>query len=278
MNHESVTAPGGGELAEGEAREGPVLLQDRDGGVLTLTLNRPRKLNALTVDLVDALTAALASVRDDGAIRCVVVTGAGRGFSAGADLNVSLAHPERDVRAVLQHHYAPLITTMRELEVPIVAAVNGVAAGAGMSIALAADLRIAAESASFLQAFARIGLVPDAGATWFLPRLVGLAKAAELAMLAEQIDAAEALRLGLVNQVVPDAELRPTVHRLAQRLAQGPRALGLIKRALHLSTTSDLNSQLRHEEDLQALAAASADSREGVRAFVEKRPARFTGR
>ena len=166
---------------------------------------------------------------------------------------------------------------MREIEKPVVAAINGVAAGAGMSLALAADLRVAAESATFIQAFVRIGLVPDAGATFFLPRLVGAAKAAELAMLGDQIDAAEALRLGLVNRVVPDAQLSAATGELAGRLARGPRSIGLIKRALHLSLTSDLASQLRHEEDLQALARASNDAVEGVRAFIEKRPAQFSG-
>ena len=256
--------------------ESPVLV-DREAGVLTITLNRPAKLNALTVELVDAIGAALQQARDDSDVRAVVLTGAGRGFSAGADLNVSLADPDRDVRKVLHHHYAPVITAMREIEKPVVAAINGVAAGAGMSLALAADLRVAAESATFIQAFVRIGLVPDAGATFFLPRLVGAAKAAELAMLGDQIDAAEALRLGLVNRVVPDAQLSAATGELAGRLARGPRSIGLIKRALHLSLTSDLASQLRHEEDLQALARASNDAVEGVRAFIEKRPAQFSG-
>jgi 2-(1,2-epoxy-1,2-dihydrophenyl)acetyl-CoA isomerase len=145
-------------------------------------------------------------------------------------------------------------------------------------MALAADLRIAAESASFLLAFARIGLVPDAGATFFLPRIIGLGRAMELAMLADQIDATEALRIGLVNRVVPDADLAAAAHELADRLAQGAYSLGLIKRALNQSLTSDLISQLQREEDLQGLAFASADFREGTRAFVEKRPTRFQGR
>ena len=254
------------------------LLVGREGGVLTLTLNRPEKLNPLTEGLLDELFAGLVQARDDDSVRAVVLTGAGRGFSAGADLRVSLSNPDRDVRRTLQHHYAPVITLMREIEKPVLAAVNGVAAGAGMSLALAADMRIAAESASFIQAFVRIGLVPDAGATFFLPRLIGMAQAVELAMLGETVSSADALRLGLVNRVVPDAELPGAAAELAARLARGPRALGLIKRALHLSLTSDLATQLRHEEDLQGLAIASDDSREGVRAFIEKRPAEFTGR
>ena len=254
------------------------VLVGRESGVLTLTLNRPEKLNPLTEGLLDELFAGLVQARDDDGIRAVVLTGAGRGFSAGADLRVSLGNPNRDVRRTLQNHYAPVITLMREIEKPVVAAVNGVAAGAGMSLALAADMRIACESASFIQAFVRIGLVPDAGATFFLPRLIGMAQAMELAMLGETVSSADALRLGMVNRVVPDAELPAAAAELAGRLARGPRSLGLIKRALHLSMTSDLASQLRHEEDLQGLAIASEDSREGVRAFMEKRPTQFTGR
>jgi 2-(1,2-epoxy-1,2-dihydrophenyl)acetyl-CoA isomerase len=174
--------------------------------------------------------------------------------------------------------YAPLILGIRELEKPVVAAVNGVAAGAGMSLALACDLRVCGESASFIQAFVRIGLVPDAGASFFLPRLVGAARAAELAMLGDTVSAAEALRIGLVNRVVPDSALLAEAVGLAERLARGPRSVGLIKRLLNLSAASDLRSQLAHEEDLQALAVSTDDAVEGVTAFLEKRPADFRGR
>ncbi|HEV7467174.1 MAG TPA: enoyl-CoA hydratase-related protein, partial [Candidatus Dormibacteraeota bacterium] len=193
------------------------LLVDREGGVLTLTLNRPDKLNSFDTALLRSLGGAMAEAREDEAVRAVVITGSGRGFSAGADLSQGLPEP---VRHRLALRYTPIITAMRAMEKPVIAAVNGVAAGAGMSIALAADFRIAAESASFLLAFARIGLVPDAGATFFLPRLVGLARAMELAMLADQIPAAEALRIGLVNRVVPDAELAGAAGELAERLAR----------------------------------------------------------
>jgi len=255
----------------------------REGGVLTLTLNRPERLNSLDDALLEALLSGLRTAREDASVRAVVITGAGRGFCAGADLVQSALRSGAGVssgaavRAHLQEHYAPLITGIRELEKPVVAAVNGVAAGAGMSLALACDLRIAAESASFLQAFVRIGLVPDAGSTYFLPRLVGMARAMELAMLGERIPAAEALAVGLVNRVVPDASLASAAAELAGRLAEGPRSLGLIKRALYLSSESDLRTQMAHEEDLQALAAGTADFAEGVAAFLEKRPARFTG-
>lgn len=251
------------------------LLVAREGGVLTLTLNRPEKLNSLDITLLRSLGEAMKEAREDQSVRAVVLTGSGRGFSAGADLTEGA---REEVRRRLALRYGPIITAMREMEKPIVAAINGVAAGAGMSLTLAADLRIAAESSSFLLAFARIGLVPDAGATFHLPRLIGLGRAMELAMLADQIPAAEALRIGLVNRVVPDAELATAARELAERLARGPFSLGLIKRALNQSITADLAGQLRTEEDLQGLCFASADFAEGVRAFAEKRPAQFEGR
>jgi len=258
-----------------------VLATDLSGGVLTLTLNRPERLNSLNDAVLEALLERLRAARHDDAVRAIVLTGAGRGFCAGADLSQAALQgrtPGESVRANLQRHYAPLITLLRDIEKPAVAAVNGVAAGAGMSLALACDLRIAAESAYFLQAFVRIGLVPDAGASYFLPRLVGMGKAMELAMLGDRVPAAEALRIGLVNRVVADAELAGCVAELAGRLAEGPRSLGLIKHALTLSPENDLHAQLAVEEDLQALAAGTEDFVEGVSAFLEKRPARFRGR
>jgi 2-(1,2-epoxy-1,2-dihydrophenyl)acetyl-CoA isomerase len=251
------------------------LLVDREGGVLTLTLNRPDKLNSFNTALLRSLGEAMVEAREDEAVRAVVITGSGRGFSAGADLFEGMREP---VRRRLALRYTPIITAMRAMEKPVIAAVNGVAAGAGMSLALAADFRIAAESASFLLAFARIGLIPDAGSTFFLPRLVGIARAMELAMLADQIPASEALRIGLLTRVVPDGELAGAARELAERLARGPFSLGLIKRALNQSLVSDLGTQLQHEEDLQALAMASGDFAEGVAAFRDKRPAVFEGR
>jgi 2-(1,2-epoxy-1,2-dihydrophenyl)acetyl-CoA isomerase len=164
------------------------------------------------------------------------------------------------------------------METPVIAAVNGVAAGAGLSLALACDLRVCADTATFIQAFVRVGLVPDAGGTFFLPRLVGFARAAEMMMLGDTWSAADAERTGVVNRSVPAETLMDEAMRIAARLAAGPRSIGLIKRALNLSLVSDLGTQLQHEEDLQALAAASEDSKEGVLAFVEKRPTRFSGR
>jgi 2-(1,2-epoxy-1,2-dihydrophenyl)acetyl-CoA isomerase len=258
-----------------------VLSVEQDGGVLELTLNRPERLNALDDALLTALGSALAAARLDGSVRAVLITGAGRGFCAGADLAAGLIDsPDRGaaVREHLHRFYAPVILAIREMEKPVVAGVNGVAAGAGMSLALACDLRVAAESASFIQAFVRIGLVPDAGSSFFLPRLVGMAKAAELAMLGDRVDAATALQIGLVTSVVPDASLIDEARALASRLARGPRSVGLTKRALNLALVSDLHTQLGHEEDLQALALSSDDAVEGITAFLQKRPADFRGR
>lgn len=256
----------------------PSVLVGRRGAVAILTLNRPNKLNALDADILRALQAALLDARDDSGVRCVVLTGAGRGFSAGADLSAAAADPDRDVRALLASRYAPIIQLIRTMEKPVIAAVNGVAAGAGLSLALACDMRVCADTATFILAFVRIGLVPDAGATYFLPRLVGMARAAEMAMLGDTVSAADAERTGLVNRSVPADALMDETLQLAARLARGPRSVGLIKRALNLSLTSDLSAQLQHEEDLQGLAAASDDSAEGLVAFLEKRETRFTGR
>jgi 2-(1,2-epoxy-1,2-dihydrophenyl)acetyl-CoA isomerase len=254
------------------------VLRDTRSGVLLLTLNRPDVLNAITPPLLDGLTAALQDCEQDDSLRAVVITGAGRGFCSGQDLKAAAADGDVDIERTLREHYHPVLNAMRGLEKPVIAAVNGVAAGAGFSLALAADLRLAAESASFVQAFVRVGLIPDAGSTYFLPRLVGPAKAAELMMLGETVRAAEALQLGIVSQVVPDAMLLDTAMDVARRLAAGPRSLGLIKRALNASSSNDLEAQLRVEERLQAEAARSEDFLEGIGAFLQKRSASFSGR
>lgn len=256
----------------------PPVLESRDGGVLTLTLNRPAVLNAITDELLDVLTSALNSAASDDSIRAVVLTGAGRAFCSGQDLKVRTSEGSIDVSKHLREHYVPALQAMRGLEKPVIAAVNGVAAGAGFSLALAADLRIAAASATFVQAFVRIGLIPDAGSTYFLPRLVGPARAAELGMLGESVDAERAYAIGLVNRVVPDDQLAEAVAELAARLARGPRSVGLIKRALNRSLSNDLDSQLRVEEELQGEATTTSDFVEGVTAFLQKRAAEFTGK
>jgi 2-(1,2-epoxy-1,2-dihydrophenyl)acetyl-CoA isomerase len=255
------------------------ILFEASQGVATLTLNRPERLNSLTVRMHEEIAAALGTVEGDGAIRALLITGAGRGFCAGQDLNLREAGAEFDAGAALERFYNPLIRRLRALAKPIVAAVNGPAAGAGANIAFACDIVLAARSASFLQAFCRLGLLPDAGGTWFLPRLVGSARAMGLALLGEPLPAEKAAEWGLIWQVVDDDKLMDEARSLAAKLAQGPTiGLGLIKEALNRSLVNGLDAQLDLERDLQRLAARSEDFREGVAAFLEKRPARFKGR
>lgn len=249
-------------------------------GVAIVTLARPEALNALTDDMKRELLEALKAAERDDAVRAIVLTGEGRGFCAGEALNEELAQlPEPPLDRTLRDYYHPVIEKMRSVDKPIVAAVNGTAAGAGVSLALAADLRLASDKASFIMAFVKIGLVPDAGGSFFLPRLVGMGKAAEMCMLGDKVDAAEAERLGLVNRTVPQDRLVEESLALAGRLARLPtRAIGLMKRALNRSFRGSLEDQLSYEADLQAIAARSEDFHEGVRAFLEKRPASFRGR
>jgi 2-(1,2-epoxy-1,2-dihydrophenyl)acetyl-CoA isomerase len=255
----------------------PQLLRTVDDGVLTLTLNRPEVLNAITPALLDEVTDALAEAASGHTVRAVIITGAGRGFCSGQDLRAATDGGGLDVGAVLRDHYSPAIRAIRSMDQPVIAAVNGVAAGAGFSLALACDIRIAAESATFVSAFVRIGLIPDLASTYFLPRLIGPARAAELMMLGETVDSARALELGIVNRVVPDAGLATAASELAARLARGPRSIGLTKRALEASHENDLEAQLAVEERLQTEATTTNDFAEGVGAFLEKRRATFTG-
>jgi 2-(1,2-epoxy-1,2-dihydrophenyl)acetyl-CoA isomerase len=246
--------------------------------IATITLDRPEALNALTIGMKGELLAAFRSVARDRAVRAVVLTGAGRAFCAGQDLKERLEPGATPLAVEVRERYNPIIRAMRDLDQPIVGAINGVAAGAGASLAFACDLRVAAETATFALAFGRIGLVPDSGATWFLPRLVGPAKAAELALLADPLTAADAERFGLVARVVPAADLAVEARAVAVRLAGlAPRALALTKHALDRSWGQDLAASLEDEAYLQGVAGASADHAEGLAAFVEKRPPRFTG-
>lgn len=258
------------------------LLVSVDAGVQRLTLNRPEKLNAFSPELLAALGKAFVDAETDSSIRAVLLTGAGRGFCAGADLdqrNVAADAPPLDLGAGLESVYNPMIRRMRALEKPIVCAVNGIAAGAGTSLAFACDIVLAARSAAFLQAFARIGLVPDAGATHFLPRLVGSARAMGMALLAEPLSAEDAERWGLIWRCVDDAALPSEALSIAQKLAAGPtRTYGLIKRALLASAGNTLDLQLDLERELQREAGHTQDFREGVSAFKEKRKARYQGR
>ncbi len=246
--------------------------------IATITLDRPAALNALTVPMKRELLRALGLVARDRAIRVVVLTGEGRAFCAGQDLKERRAPDAAPLAVELRERYNPLIRAMRALDQPIVGAINGIAAGAGASLAFACDVRIAAEEASFLLAFGRIGLVPDSGATWFLPRLVGAAKAAELALIGDPLSAADAERFGLVAKVVPAGSLAAEARAVAERLAAlAPRALASTKHALDRAWSIDLERALEEEAYRQGVAGASADHAEGMAAFLEKRPPRFTG-
>ena len=247
-------------------------------GIATITLDRPDALNAFDRTMKHELLEAILMAGRDKAVRVVILTGAGRAFSAGQDLRERQEPAAAPLSSVLRDEYNPLILAMRRLEKPIVGAINGIAAGAGASVALACDLRVAADGATFMLAFGRLGLVPDSGATWFLPRLVGPAIAAELALTGEPLTAEDALRRGVVNRVVPADSLMDEARALATRLAAGaPRALALTKRAMARSLEVGLEDALAQEASLQGVAGATSDHAEGLAAFLEKRPPRFTG-
>jgi 2-(1,2-epoxy-1,2-dihydrophenyl)acetyl-CoA isomerase len=257
------------------------ILFDHANGVARLTLNRPERLNSFTVEMHEEVRDALTRVTQEGA-RVLVLTGAGRGFCAGQDLNDRAVAPggsATDLGASIELRYKPLVMTLRTLPMPVIAAVNGVAAGAGANIALACDLVIAARSASFIQSFAKLGLVPDSGGTWILPRLVGPARAIGLAFLGDKLPAQQAAEWGLIWRCVDDAELQGVVDELANRLAGAPtRGLARTKEAIYSSGQRSLDQQLDLERDYQRELGYSADYAEGVAAFIEKRTPRFTGR
>jgi 2-(1,2-epoxy-1,2-dihydrophenyl)acetyl-CoA isomerase len=261
------------------------ILYQAEGAVATITLNRPQALNAVTFASMDELRQALDRAEADAAIGAVVLTGAGRAFCAGADLAEASDNPPRDAQGEidlgepLQRCYEPAVLRLRSLTKPVVAAVNGIAAGVGCSLALLADLTVAARSASFVQAFVNIGLVPDGGGTWLLPQATTPQRAMGMALLGEKISAEQALQWGLIWQVVDDEQLAAAAQGIAARLAAGPRlAVAGIKRSIHAARTQDLAASLLLERELQRACGRSEDFVEGVSAFLEKRKASFKGR
>jgi 2-(1,2-epoxy-1,2-dihydrophenyl)acetyl-CoA isomerase len=254
-----------------------------DDGLARVTLNRPDALNSLSFSLIEQLIATLDRIDADPDVRAVLITGSGRAFCAGADLTVAGPSKDptrpRDVGQVVEDYYNPLITRLSTLRQPIVVAVNGAAVGAGVSLALQADITIAARSAYFMLAFTRVGLVPDAGSTWILPRLIGIARAKAMMLLAERVPAEEAADIGLIHSTVDDDALAARAEEIARRLADGPTvSFSLIRRAVREGLDGDLATSLQIEREAQREAGFTADYAEGVQAFRDKRPPRFTGR
>jgi 2-(1,2-epoxy-1,2-dihydrophenyl)acetyl-CoA isomerase len=277
-----------GAVASGAAKGGHVsdaanvLLVERTEGVATLTMNRPESMNSLSIELKEALLDAVRDVSADPAVRAVVLTGAGRGFCVGQDLREHVALLEADDPAPLStvtEHYNPLVLGLARMPKPVIAAVNGMAAGAGAGLSFACDFRIAAKTAGFLLAFANVGLTLDSGVSWTLPRIVGLARATALAILAEPINAESALEMGLVNAVVDPERALPTAHELAARLAAGPTAAyAAIKESIRYAATADLEAALSKEDELQTAMGRTEDHRNATLAFVAKQKPTFQGR
>ncbi|HUK49449.1 MAG TPA: enoyl-CoA hydratase-related protein [Terriglobales bacterium] len=258
------------------------ILYEKAESIATITFNRPDVLNAFNEKMGREFFDALKNVGRDNEVRCVIVTGKGRTFSAGEDIQDLRGQYERGenprLGERLLHKYNPMVREIRRMEKPVVAAVNGVAAGAGAGIAYSCDIRIASDTAKFIQAFIRVGLAPDSGTSFFLPRLVGFSKAIELALTGDELSAKDAERFGAVAKVVPNEQLMIAVQEYAKKLAGGPtRAIGLTKRALNKSVSSDLETVLEYESYLQEIAGATSDHIEAVRAFFEKRKPIFKG-
>jgi 2-(1,2-epoxy-1,2-dihydrophenyl)acetyl-CoA isomerase len=273
MEGVAVTAMSATDTSDGVGPARDVLV-DRAGSVGLITINRPSRLNAVAPETVDTLASAFLELEADSRIRSVVLTGAGRGFCAGADISGEVGN----ARDVLLETWNPLIKTMQSLQLPIIAAINGVAAGAGVSLALACDLRVAARSARFELSFAKIGLMPDAGLTWLLPRIVGLGRANELALLGERLSAPEAREWGLVNRLSEDGQALSDAVAIAQRFDELSVSVASVKQAQHRALEADFADQLNYEADTQGRLQQQPDFAEATRAFVEKRPARMSER
>jgi 2-(1,2-epoxy-1,2-dihydrophenyl)acetyl-CoA isomerase len=253
------------------------ILMQVENSIATITLNRPAKLNSFVREMALLLQQKLDECTAND-IRCVYITGMGRAFSAGQDLGEAATPGVPDFDKILSEHYNPIVTRIRELQKPVIAAVNGVAAGAGANIALCCDIVVAAESASFLQAFSKIGLIPDSGGTHVLPRLIGWQKASALMMLGEKVSATDAERMGMIYKVFPDESFRQEAMKIAESLAQMPtKGLAYTKQALNLSINATFPEQLHNENIIQQQAANTMDYQEGVQAFLEKRTAKFKG-
>jgi 2-(1,2-epoxy-1,2-dihydrophenyl)acetyl-CoA isomerase len=248
-------------------------------GVTTLTLNRPEVFNSFNKTMALALQNALDACEKDDSVRAIVLVGEGKAFCAGQDLAEATDPNGPELESIVRDHYNPIIERIRNIEKPIIAAVNGVAAGAGANIALACDITFAKESASFIQAFSKIGLIPDSGGTFFLPRIIGMQKASALMMTGDKVSASEAEAMNLIYKTVSDEMFEEEVKSFAQKLAKMPtRGLGLTKKALNMSFSNNLSQQLKVEEVLQTEAGQTADFKEGVNSFLEKRKPEFTGK
>lgn len=254
------------------------ILYEKEHGVATITLNRPQALNAFVPQMNQEVLEVLKEGERDPEVRCFMITGAGRAFCAGQDLKGRTPDQKGSLGASLREKYNPMIRQIRQMEKIVIAAVNGVAAGAGCNFALACDLRVASAEAKFIQSFVRVGLAPDSGGSFILTRLVGLSKAMELLLLGDTIDAQEAQRIGLVARVFAAAEFAKSAKEIAQRVAQAPRGVGLIKRAVNHANLPNIEADLEYEAHLQEIAGRSSDYDEGVKAFLEKRAPVFTGK
>jgi 2-(1,2-epoxy-1,2-dihydrophenyl)acetyl-CoA isomerase len=255
------------------------ILSERIGDVLKLTLNRPDKYNSFVREMALALQQELKNANEDETIRAVYLTGNGKAFCAGQDLAEAIDPNGPELTKIVQEHYNPIIELIREIDVPVVAAVNGVAAGAGANIALACDVAVATESASFIQAFSKIGLIPDSGGTYTLPRLIGFQKASALMMLGDKVSATEAEAMGMIYKSFSNEDFEEKAMKIAQTLSKMPtKALGYTKKLLNASATNNLSDQLKEEDKYQTSAGKSYDYEEGVNAFLEKRKPEFKGK